>query len=128
MANRKYIYAIGQFSEAVRILATGDGDVRSRLLHVWRGPLIVLRSEHLPEKLRKDFLWIDKQLHKFNEDKPIQHNILKMWEKTDPRFKKNYTQLYPDPVEATLNRIKNGTGLKIAKRIYSVYSSLSDLP
>lgn len=124
MAVLKYSYASEKFLHAVIILATGPGDVRSRLIHAWYGPLWVLSPEYLPKKLQKDFLWIKKQLHKYNEDWLGQLEDLRKKERIDPSFKENYRSLYPDPVKATLARIKNKTGAKIANRIFDIFYSL----
>ena len=123
----QYIYALEKFTLAVYILATGPGDVRSRLLNAWRGPLWVLTPDHLPEKLRDDFLWIKQQLHKYHESWPGQLQELQKKEKKDPSFKKIYTHLYPDPVEATLRRIRKSTGVEIARRIFSIWDSLESM-
>ncbi len=128
MNSLRYSYASEKFSEAVYILATGRGDVRSRLLSAWEGPLWVLTPEHLPEKLRGDFLWIKKQLHKYSEEWPGQLADLQRKEKkVDPTFKEKYARLYPDPVEATLSRIKNKTGSEIAARIFGIYDTLESI-
>jgi hypothetical protein len=109
------------------MLATGPGDVRCRLLHAWRGPLWVLTPEHLPEKLRADFLWIKKQLHKYRESWPGQLDDLRKKEQNDPTFKEKYTYLYPDPVESTLGRIKKKTAVEISIRIFNIYDSLESM-
>ena len=123
----RYSYASEKFLAAVHILATGRGDVRSRLLSAWEGPLWVLTPEHLPEKLRKDFLWIEKQLHRYSEDWPGQLADLQTKEKADPTFKEKFAWLYPNPVKATLSRIKNKTGSEIAIRIFAIYDSLESI-
>jgi len=127
MTAMQYFYASEKFMSAVHILAMGRGDVRSRLLSAWNGPLWVLTPEHLPEKLRKDFLWIEKQLHRYAEFWPGQLKDLQKKERADNTFKERFAHLYPDPVEATLRRIKNKTGSEIAVRIFSVYDSLESI-
>lgn len=124
MATIKYRYASEKFFQAVVMLATGPGDVRSRLIHAWEGPLWGLSPEYLPTKLREDFLWIKKQLHKYNEEWLGQLENLRKKERIYPSFKKNNPSLYPYPVRATLNRIRNKTGAKIAHRIFDIYYSL----
>jgi len=64
MLESKYWYAYEKFSSAIYILATGAGDVRSRLSDAYLGPLWVIRPEHLPEDLQKDLVWIKKQITK----------------------------------------------------------------
>ncbi|KKL13484.1 hypothetical protein LCGC14_2525320, partial [marine sediment metagenome] len=44
-----------------------------------------------------------------------------------PNFKEICSHLYPTPVEATLSRIKNKTGTKIAGRIYNIYDTLESM-
>ena len=70
-------YVREKFFDAVRILATGPGDVRKRLLHVWRGPLIVITPDKMPAKHKDNLVWIINQLHKFKEDWPGQLSDLK---------------------------------------------------
>lgn len=123
----RYAYASEKFLSAVHILATGTGDVRSRLLSAWEGPLWVLTPDHLPEKLRKDFLWVKKQLHKYSEDWLGQLADLQKREQTDSTFKEKFRHLYPDPVKATLSRINNKTGSEIAVRIFAIYDSLESI-
>ncbi len=127
MSHHEYFYASEKFLQAVYTLATGPGDIRSRLLSAWRGPLWVLTPEHLPEKLREDFLWIKKQLHKYRESWTGQLDELKQKERNDPTFKEKYPHFYPAPVEATLKRIKNKTGVEIARRIFNIYDSLESI-
>ena len=117
-------YVREKFFDAVRILATGPGDVRSRLLTAWRGPLYVITEDKLPIKHKDDFKWIVCQLHRYKEDWPGQLSDLKKKESIDPTFREKYSHLYPDQVEATLRRITNKTGAKIASRIFDIYDSL----
>ncbi len=123
----KYSYAHDKFSKAIYILATGSEDVRSRLLHVWQHSLKGLDDAQLPENLQKDFEWIKKQLHKFNERWPGELDDLKQQEKRDHTFKEKYAHLYPNPVEATLQRIHKKTGAEIAQRIYNIYDALKSI-
>ena len=123
----QYSYASEKFLNAVYFLVIGKGDVRSRLLSAWEGSLWVLTPEHLPEKLRKDFLWVTKQLHRYSESWSGQLMELQQKEKSDPTFKEKFAYLYQDPVEATLQRIKNKTGSEIASRIFAIYDSLESI-
>jgi hypothetical protein len=86
-------YAYTKFSEAVSELTVGEGDVRSRLYDAYFFLCRVTLSD-LPEELRNDFKWIRDQLTK-------------------------HGPLYDGQgrLQATLSRIKNRTGAKIAKRI-----------
>lgn len=123
----KYWYAHDKFSKAIYILATGSEDVRSRLLAVWQHSLRGLADEQLPEDLRKNFVWIKKQLHKYHEKWHGQLNDLKQQEKRDHTFKDKCAHLYPNPVEATLQRIRKKTGAGIAQSIYNIYDALKSL-
>jgi hypothetical protein len=120
----KYWQSYDKFGKAVYILATEAGDVRSRLLLFWQRFLRKIDDEHLPDDLLKDLIWIKKELHKFHEEWRGQLNDLKQKEKIDPTFKEKYAHLYPDPVEATLGRIRRKSGAAIASRIYSIYDAL----
>jgi hypothetical protein len=90
--------------EAVKHLCTGRGDVRSRL-KVSGVDLIFLRAEDFPEHLRDDFNWIIKQLTKYKSEIPK----------------------YEGNIDATMRRIKNSTGQKIAERIFKLYSEIQDI-
>lgn len=86
-------YALEKFSEAVRILAIGEGDVRSRL----NSAFLVFHpvaERDLPPELVDDWKWIMHQLTRF----PSQRGGC-------------------DTVERTLRKIQNRTGKKIAERI-----------
>jgi len=120
----KYWYAHDKFSKAIYILATGAEDVRSRLLSVWQHSLRGLDDEQLPEDLRKDFVWIKKQLRKYNEKWPGELDDLKQQEKRDHTFKDKCANHYPNPVDATLQRIRKKSGAEIAQRIYNIYDAL----
>ena len=124
MLEDKYWYAYEKFSRAIYTLATGAGDVRSRLLYVFFDPLLVIQSKQLPEDLREDLIWIKKKITKFKEKWPGQLKKLEGWENKDPMFKEKFPNLYPNPVEATLNRIRRSTGVEIAQRIFKIYDSL----
>ena len=124
MLEDKYWYAYEKFSRAIYTLATGAGDVRSRLLDVFFDPLLVIQPMHLPDDLREDILWIKKKITKYKEKWAGQIEELRGWEKQDPMFKEKFPNLYPNQVEATLNRIRRSTGVEIAKRIFKIYDSL----
>jgi tetrahydromethanopterin S-methyltransferase subunit G len=94
----EYRHTLQQFHSAVASLATGPGDVRSRLRCVWLGSLMNVKLEYLPESLQNEFTYIHKRLHRMNE-----------------------------PVEVTLGRIRNATGAKIALSIFNIYESLTDM-
>ena len=106
MAEARYKYAEDKLSTAVYILATGKGDVRSRLFDAFM-EFHPVNSDDFPAELLEDWLWIKKQLTKFG---PVYgaDNEVKM-----------------GSVRHTLNRIKNSTGEKIAQRIYNLSANLT---
>ncbi|MFQ5544050.1 MAG: hypothetical protein ACE5FY_06830 [Nitrospiria bacterium] len=83
-------------------LATGRGDVRSRLKTAYMG-FWVLTEDHFPEEFRDDWKWIKNQLTKFG-----------------PLYDNSGERLISYPVEHTLSRIKNKTGQKIAEKIFYI--------
>jgi hypothetical protein len=125
MIGFKYWYAHGKFCKAIYILATCAEDIRTGLLNAWQESLQRLNDEQLPEDLRKDFIWIKKQSHKFKECRLGQLDDLKKMEERDPSYKERYACQYPNEVEATMRRIKKKTGAAIAQRIYHIYNVLN---
>ncbi len=86
-------------SRAVRQLATGRGDVRDRL-RVAGQTLLPLQLNEFPKSLQQDFKWVMDQLTR-------------------------YDALGSEGrIEATMRRIQNVTGEKIAQRIVAIYDSL----
>lgn len=118
----KYWYAFNTFNKAVHILAIGTEDVRGRLLDVWMNALKDLEDDRLPDDLQKDFIWVKAQLHKYNESYPGELASLQRWDKMDPIFRTKFP--YPDPVEATLKRIRKNRAATIARKIYGIYDGL----
>ena len=96
----KYHTAKKLLSKAMYSLATGRGDVRSRLKVAYCG-FWVLDEEDFPEEFRKDWMWIKKQLTRF-----------------EPLYDKRGEIKISDAVENTMSRIKNKTGQKIAEKIF----------
>ncbi len=89
-------YALEKFSSAVRALATGPGDVRSRLL----GAYLIFHTvgrEDLPSSLRRDFQW-----------------IVRMLTRREPRWKDG------GRLQAPLARMQNRTGARIARKIVDI--------
>ena len=104
--NTRYGYAQEKLFNAVHALAVGPGDVRSRLLVAY-AHAHTLGAENFPEELRKDWEDIGKSLNRFG---PIY----------------DYEgQVSRGSVEHTLNRIKNRTGSKIAKKFFHLFSELN---
>ena len=98
------MYANEKLTSAVHILAIGQGDVRSRLWHAYL-EFHPLRKEDLPVDLQVDYEWILKQL---------------------TRYEPNELELNAGRgvVQATLSRIKNSTGARIAQRIVELSSKI----
>ena len=103
--NTRYDYAQEKLYNAVRALAVGPGDVRSRLMMAYRHAH-TLRPENFPEELRKDWQYIVKSLNRF---KPIYDD-------------KGVVLI--GSVQHTLRRIKNRTGSKIAEKFFHLFSEL----
>lgn len=89
---------------AVKYLCIGRGDVRKRLSEAISA-LLPLQPHEFPDELQADFEWIIKQSTKYDSQIPE----------------------YEGNIEATMKRIKNSTGEKIADRIFSIYSRIQDI-
>lgn len=87
---------------AVKHLATSQGDVRDRLKGAGL-TLMPLMAREFPNEVRNDFEWVIQQLTRY-----------------EPRFKEGR-------IEATMNRIRNPTGEKIAERIFDMYEKIQDI-
>ena len=100
------LYALGKLSNAVYVLATGPGNVRSRLGDAYEYISSVASSD-LPEDLQQDLQWIKASVSKY--------------EPNDAEIRMGLRRL-----DATLGRIKNKTGVRIAQRIVELESKLRD--
>jgi hypothetical protein len=89
---------------AVEQLCTGQGDVRKRLEAAVL-TLLPLQIRDFPECVQEDFDWVIRESTKYES----QH----------PKFRGN--------LEATMLRIRNSTGQKIAQRIFQIYSSIQNI-
>lgn len=94
------LYALEKFATAVRTLAVGPGDVRSRLLSASLG-FHTVRPEDLPAGLRRDFCWIERVLTR----------SAARWEGEGR-------------IQASLAQMQNRTGAKIARRIVELEEAL----
>ena len=115
----RYNYELTQFGRAVYTLATGEGDVRERLLIVFQGDLATLTPERLPNKVREDFIWVKNQITKFDEK----------YDGYNSKFKTedgSLDYLMHTKIEGTLYRIRNKTGAKIARKIYEIWEKLKE--
>lgn len=97
----RYNYAQEKLYVAIRSLAIGQGDVRTRLVDAFMS-FHTLKEDDLPPKHRKDWRWIITQLTKHG---PI----------CDYKGK-----IYKGSVENTMSKIRNSTGLKIATKIVDI--------
>ncbi len=96
------LYFNEKLSDAVIELATGPGDVRSRLYSIL--PKILILSGHsLPPELKKELNWIQDKL-----------------------TEKDKTQ-YGYDLGRTLRRMRNNTGSKIAERIVDLQFRVAEL-
>ena len=98
-------YAYEKFYLAVRALATGSGDVRSRL----RGAYLhfhTVQPEDVPGNVRRDFRWIKRMLTK-----------------RQPRYVLK-GEIIDGSVEVSLAQMQNRTGSKIARKIVRIEEAL----
>ncbi len=100
-------YARGKFLEAIEHMATGPGDVRSRLWDAYLSLRPVMEDD-LPPVVRQDFRWIMAQLTK-----------------RDPYYN-HKGEVISGSVQQSLSRMHNTTGVKIAKRLLHIYRVLED--
>jgi hypothetical protein len=89
---------------AVKHLCTAGGDVRKRLVGAV-STLLPLQAREFPEELQADYNWIIAQSTKYKSQIPK----------------------YEGNIEATMRKIKNSTGEKIAERIFKIYSGIQDI-
>lgn len=99
--NIRYHYAIEKLSQAIRFLAVGEGDVRERLRTAYIG-FHTLKDDDFPDDLRKDWQWVMKML---------------------TREKQEMIRGY-GTVHASLYKMKNKTGSKIAKTLLQLLDAL----
>lgn len=71
--------------------------------------MIMLTEKDFPLELQKDWLWIIKELTKFGPLKGFNNNIT------------------TGAVANTLRKIRNSTGVKIAKKIYELNYKIADI-
>jgi len=89
---------------AVQDLCIGRGDVRNRLISAIN-TLLPLSSSEFPESLQSDFEWVMSESTKYKSDIPMHRSDL----------------------EATMKRVQNSTGEKIAQRIFDIYKTIQDI-
>lgn len=113
----QFAYALEKFTAAVNSLAVGAGDVRSRLLGIFDGPLYMIDQQKLPVKLHSRWEFVEKEISKFDEYWPNQRAD---WEK----LHNNVPFEAPPRIDATLRRITNREGSEIAENIFSIWFEL----
>ena len=94
-------YVYEKLRAALESLATGAGDVRARLYNAFLN-IHTLQESDFPEHLRPDFRWVWSQLNKF-----------------PPSYSAD-GKLVHGSAEETLAKIRNATGVKIAKQLLSL--------
>jgi hypothetical protein len=101
MADHVYLKTYRILEEAIRDLACGEGNVRSRLIEMYVSTdFHILDEEHFPEELMSDWSFIIHALTKQGEKKVGLKTI--------------------HPVHNTMDKIMNKTGVKIAEKIYEL--------
>ena len=113
----QYSYPWEKFGRAVYSLATGEDEIRQRLLLVFQGDLLCIAPEHLPSRVRDDYRWIMAQVTKFSEKYPGYNKHFKS-------SSNRYGHLMPTKLEATLFRIRRVTGAKVARKLFDIWSVL----
>ncbi len=98
----KLSYAHGKLRETIYSLATGPDDIRKRLAQAYLG-FFTLKKEHFPVALQTDWEWVLRELKKFGPDLRDDGSVFR------------------GSVENTCRRIKNKTGVKIAKKLLEIY-------
>ena len=101
-------YAEEKFSDAVRLLATQPGDVRSRLYAACCA-FGTVQLEDLPANLRRDFRW-----------------IIRMVTRREPRWISKGV-IIDGSLKASLQQMQNRTGSKIAVRVWKIAEVLRNL-
>jgi hypothetical protein len=101
-----HAYAAEKISSAIRILAIGEGDARSRLLSAFV-EFQTLKTEDFPDELQSDYDWI---IHELTKREP-QGDV---WSEIDQKW-------VPEAlVPANLRRMINRTASRIAKKIVEI--------
>jgi hypothetical protein len=100
-------YLCRSLRDAISILATEQGDVRSRLLEAYSSVLHKLKDDDFPEKHVQDWVWINEQMSK-----------------SGPLLDNQGKQICGS-IENTMKQIKNSTGAKIAEKIFDIGWSIN---
>ena len=103
----KHRHAVEKLTSVLERLATHPGDARQRVAAAY--PLCAhLMAEEFPEKCRKDWEWIKKEVGKFG---PLTDYKGDVWRGS---------------VENTMKTVRKSTGAKIAKKLYELYWAVSE--
>jgi len=105
MVSNNHSYARQKLRETIFSLATGPGDIRKRLTQAYYG-FFKLKNKDFPLELQSDWECIQNELKEFG-----------------PIIREDGS-VFRGAVENTCIRIKNQTGVKIAKKILKIYISL----
>lgn len=108
LVGRRVRYAEEKFYLAYRALATGPGDVCSRL-HGASLHFDTVRPEDLPPKLRRDFRWIVRRLTSREPRRIVKETVV------------------DGSVKASLDQMQNRTGARIAERIVKIAEALEGM-
>lgn len=102
----KYYHAVEKLTNVLECLATHPGDARERVgAAYWL--CAHLRVEEFPEKNRKDWEWIMKEVTKFGPLTDYKGDVLR------------------GSVENTMKSVRKSTASKIAKKFYEFYWAVS---
>lgn len=115
----QYNYAAEKFSRAIYTLATSTGDVRSRLISVFKDELLFINLDNLLMHLRSDYQWVLKQITKYHDKYFVQRTLFELYGEAS-------VGALPTRIRSTLFRIKNVTGTRIAVKIFSIWSVLDE--
>ena len=98
-------YAHQLLSSAIDTLATGPGDVRSRILEAYL-TIHPLTPEHFPAPLREEYAWVLRQITRHGPQIDYMGRIRK------------------GAVEVSLAHMRNSTGVKIAQKLLALHYAI----
>lgn len=99
-------YINSKLYSAVYVLATGEGDVRSRLADAYRF-ILILSPDEFPKQYQEDWKWIKSELVKRGPINFGDEQVL-------------------GSVRNTLRKMRNKTASKIANKIVNIYFNMED--
>jgi hypothetical protein len=99
-------YALQKLELAILLLATGTGDIRSRLKIAYESELHIIQEEDFPEQLRPQWIWIKEKLTSV------------------PPLRDDDGSITVGSLHRTVKRMRNSTGSKIAKRVIALRDEL----